>query len=49
MIEESDKSDTTIKRGITCMLWIDKSEILAVGSNDTLIRLFENEIKIIDK
>lgn len=49
MIEESEKSDTSIKRGITCMLCIDNLEILAVGSNDTLIRLYENKIKTIDK
>lgn len=31
------------------MLCIDSLEILAVGSNDALIRLYENKIRPLDK
>ncbi|CAD8131806.1 unnamed protein product [Paramecium pentaurelia] len=49
MIEEQEKQDGIVKKGITCMLCIDCLEILAVGSNDTLIRLYENKIKAAQK
>ncbi|CAD8046473.1 unnamed protein product [Paramecium sonneborni] len=47
--DKSEKQDGLVKKGITCMLCIDCLEILAVGSNDTLIRLYENKIKTTEK